>query len=70
MTPQEAANRAAAVLKQAEQSATTPERAQVLTFVADSWTRLAEMLSENPIAIETVQQKGYVESEPKKGPSA
>lgn len=51
MTPQEAANRAAAVLEQAEKS--TPERAQALSWVADSWTRLSEMLAEHPIAVST-----------------
>lgn len=57
MTPQEAANRAAAVLEQAERPTTTVERAQALTYVADSWTRLAEMLSEHPIAV-PVAEKG------------
>jgi hypothetical protein len=53
VTPQEAANRAATVLEQAERPTTTIERAQALTFVADSWTRLAEMLAQNPIAVAT-----------------
>jgi hypothetical protein len=50
VTPQEAANRAAAVLEQAEKCI-PPERAQALTYVADSWTRLAEMLAQYPIAV-------------------
>jgi hypothetical protein len=56
VTPQEAANRAAAVLEQAEQPTTTDERAQALTFVADSWTRLAEMLAEHPIAVSAAEK--------------
>ena len=54
MTPQEAADRAAAVLEQAEKS--TPERAQALTWVADSWTRLAEVLAQNPFAVSTKKE--------------
>lgn len=56
MTPQEAANCAAAALEKAEGLTTTVERAQSLTFVADSWTRLAEMLAQNPIAVSTKKE--------------
>lgn len=55
MTPQEAANRAAAVLTVAEDCA-EPGRvidgstnALALAQVADSWTRLAEALAANPV---------------------
>jgi hypothetical protein len=56
VTPQEAANRAAAVLEKAESPTTTIERAQALTYVADSWTRLAEMLAEHPIAVAAAEK--------------
>jgi len=55
VTPQEAANRAAEVLSRAEDMA-KPGRvvdgssaAMALATVADSWTRLAEALAQNPI---------------------
>lgn len=57
MTPQEAADRAAEVLVRAEAPTTTMERAQALTYVADSWTRLAEMLAQNPIAVSAKEVK-------------
>lgn len=55
MTPKEAADRAAKVLTAAEDAA-TPGRvvdgstnALALVKVADSWTRLAQALAENPV---------------------
>lgn len=57
MTPQEAANRAAAVLNKAENwaepgSIDTTGSAMALATVADSWTRLAEALAQNQSMIE------------------
>lgn len=54
MTPQEAANRAAEVLVEAEKLAKPPVmdgtvNAMALATVADSWTRLAEALAANPV---------------------
>lgn len=63
MTPQEAANRAAAVLAKAEDTA-SPGRvvdgsnaAIALATVADSWTRLAEALAQNPIMVSSTETR-------------
>jgi hypothetical protein len=63
MTPQEAANRAAEVLAKAEDMA-SPGRvvdgtgtAMALATVADSWTRLAEALAQNPAMVSSTETR-------------